>query len=843
MFYSVTGLGIGSAASDDGFNWTVEEGLRLESQRIEGELYFDVGHPTVVRLADGRWRMYYQTSTGIDTPLRLFSAISSDGFNFTQEEGVRIDIGPDSELSFAGHGRAWRAADGSFWMLLSANTHDDTGPSDIALATSPDGLTWAIVEPHLFVDGHDPTLLVNADGSVTALWMYLAQTFYTSDSVDGLQWSLPVEVLFYDEEDELLNYSSDTGGDVALLRLGDGSLRLFTNWSDGIRSLVPPQSPIPNIQSPYLLAFHACDTATDDCHDPQNHRVYLAQSDDGADWSLVPGWEPCQGSVPDVIRRGDTLYVYTPNKVRRYRFSTDAWEDPVPVTLTDPEATGGFVDPSPFLDDQGRLVLFYLLGVIGQNPASCAPGETTCVKHFHSAVEVEGSDGTAFVVEPGDRVQVTINMPGSASDPDIFYDGSRYVLYISRGANVQVYTSPTLHGTYALSDSLPDGYLIHGAGIPAGHFDSATARYWTYAHTSEGVIRRAVHASLDVALSEGDFTTVLSGSSIGLGASYRVESPGFAVNTPGPVPDWPVYLPQVARDWSPPTASDLNFVPDPGIRVDYASNVAPSVDPETDIVYLYYWDAANHRNLVATSPDGLSFSPGTPPTEWTHDPRILLMPEPDEHDNPIYRRYLFEPTGEMRSESSSDGIHFTPDPGVRYTAPVEDVEIGVYDHFVDSAGGVVLLYIGDKGGPTASVRRAYSEPSDNGWTFTFDRANVFGDYGLGEGNNYVDPKSIRLPDGRIRVITMQQGTRPPQPGSHKAGALYSFISEDDGQTFTLEPGFRLRAEDFTAFDVWSLNDPWMVRLPDGRYRIYVHGIYDDGSGNIRPAIVSATTSN
>jgi len=174
---------------------------------------------------------------------------------------------------------------------------------------------------------------------------------------------------------------------------------------------------------------------------------------------------------------------------------------------------------------------------------------------------------------------------------------------------------------------------------------------------------------------------------------------------------------------------------------------------------------------------------------------------------------------------------------------VEDVEIGVYNHFVDSTGSVVLLYICDKGGPTASVRRAYSEPGDNGWTFTFDRTNVFGDYGLGEGNNYVDPKSIRLSDGRIRVITMQQGTRPPQPGGHKAGTLYSFTSEDDGQTFTLELGVRLRAEDFTGFDMWSLNDPWMVRLPDGGYRIYVHGLYDDGSGNIRPAIVSATASD
>jgi hypothetical protein len=193
------------------------------------------------------------------------------------------------------------------------------------------------------------------------------------------------------------------------------------------------------------------------------------------------------------------------------------------------------VDPSLFVDDQGRLVLFYLPGILGQDPAGCAPGETACVKHFHSAVEVEGSNGTAFVAQPGDRVEVPINVPGSASDPDIFYDGTRYVLYISRGPSVEVYTGSTLHGSYTLLTSLPDGYLTRAGGVPAGHFDPATASYWTYVHTGEGVIRRAVHASLDTPLNDGDFTTVLSGSSIGLGASYRVESPGFAVNTAGTI--------------------------------------------------------------------------------------------------------------------------------------------------------------------------------------------------------------------------------------------------------------------------------------------------------------------
>jgi len=260
--------------------------------------------------------------------------------------------------------------------------------------------------------------------------------------------------------------------------------------------------------------------------------VYLAQSDDGANWSLVPGWEPYAGSVPDVIRRGDTLYVYTCNSVRRYDFATETWESPVIVELTDTESDA-FVDPSLIIDDQDRLVLFYLAGIIGQDPAGCAPGETSCIKHFRSATEVDGSDGAQFVADSGDRLQVTIASTSWAADPDIFYDGNRYVMYIARGQSIQVYTSQTLLGNYTLLSTLPDGYLTHVVGVGSGYFDQGTSRYWTYGHTFESIIRRAAHASLDESLSDSDFTTVLTGSSIGLGASYLVQSPGFAVNTTG----------------------------------------------------------------------------------------------------------------------------------------------------------------------------------------------------------------------------------------------------------------------------------------------------------------------
>jgi len=325
-----------------------------------------------------------------------------------------------------------------------------------------------------------------------------------------------------------------------------GSASAISDWQTGTShedliaggnatasSAISSSSTDPDISGAYLLAFHACDPEVSDCSGPRNHRVYLAQSDDGANWSLVPGWETYKGSVPDVIRRGDTLYVYTPNEVRRYDFATETWESPVSVELTDTESPDGFVDPSLIIDDQDRLVLFYLVGIIGQDPAGCAPGETSCVKHFRSATEVEGSNGTEFVADSGDRVQVTIIPPSTASDPDIFYDGNRYVIYISRGQSIQVYTSQTLLGDYTLLNTLPDGYLTYVVGIGSGYFDQTTSRYWTYGHTFEGIIRRAVHISLDESLSDSDFTTVLTGSSIGLGASYLVNSPGFAVNTTG----------------------------------------------------------------------------------------------------------------------------------------------------------------------------------------------------------------------------------------------------------------------------------------------------------------------
>ncbi|MBI4447127.1 MAG: hypothetical protein HY645_14630 [Acidobacteria bacterium] len=165
---------------------------------------------------------------------------------------------------------------------------------------------------------------------------------------------------------------------------------------------------------------------------------------------------------------------------------------------------------------------------------------------------------------------------------------------------------------------------------------------------------------------------------------------------------------------------------------------------------------------------------------------------------------------------------------------------GVYDHFVDSKGGVALLYLGDLQGLN-NLRRAYSAPGDNGWTFVFDRGDILGDAGADGGSKtYVDPKSIQLPDGRRRLFVMKGGQGAPPPAGTCCD-IFSFISSDDGKTFTLEAGARLSANNFSGIKLYSLNDPWVIQLADGRYRMYVAALADNGVGGNKWVIVSATT--
>ena len=246
-FFTVTGRGVGSAVSEDGLDWDVEPGLRIISRRDvsgyrEGEVGFDLGHPWLVRMDDGRVRMFLQANSGLHTPLRIVSAVSGDDYNFELEPGIRMDIGPESgppALSFAGHGRSWRTPDGGWGMVFSGNLLHDRNPSDIMLAVSDNGLDWEITEPCLFNNGHDPALLEFEDGRLAMVFTYLRESLRVSVSDDhGETWSPAQKLVLLDEDGEV---SDDVHGDVALMHRPDGGLRMLSNGIGGIVSFIPAE--------------------------------------------------------------------------------------------------------------------------------------------------------------------------------------------------------------------------------------------------------------------------------------------------------------------------------------------------------------------------------------------------------------------------------------------------------------------------------------------------------------------------------------------------------------------------------------------------------------------------
>ena len=87
--------------------------------------------------------------------------------------------------------------------------------------------------------------------------------------------------------------------------------------------------------------------------------------------------------------------------------------------------------------------------------------------------------------------------------------------------------------------------------------------------------------------------------------------------------------------------AELNFVPDPGVRIDLGSVPEVGIDQKTGEVFLYF--SIGPDPYLATSADGgLDFSDPVRPGDMDHDPRGVLMPQPDESGNPIWRRIRWD---------------------------------------------------------------------------------------------------------------------------------------------------------------------------------------------------------
>ncbi|MBI2968229.1 MAG: T9SS type A sorting domain-containing protein [Bacteroidetes bacterium] len=361
-----------------------------------------------------------------------------------------------------------------------------------------------------------------------------------------------------------------------------------------------------------ILSFHTCDAS---CTGFQDHQVNLAESDDGITWTPVPNFSPYQGSVPDVIIHGSKLYIYTPGKVNRYDNSSGSWDvNPVAVSITD--SAGNFVsyvDPSAVIDSTGRIVLFFLnsTGSTG-DPAGCST--YPCTKYFDSAVEVDGSDGTQFTLLDGHRKEITLNnSPQTASDPDIYFDGNEYILYISQGSSSLAFHSTSMHGVYSSFPNLTNDLLTNQGGIPCGFFNEDSWEYHTYVHSNVSgntVIGHATHTGFTGQLNT--FTTVISGPIIGEPATTKTESPGICRNefivgiNPSEKPEPKLPVVRNGRKW-------LFYSPVNGIsRIEIFDVMGrklpnyPSVNSQFEIIRdglnagIYFYKLYSDKNLIHT---------------------------------------------------------------------------------------------------------------------------------------------------------------------------------------------------------------------------------------------------
>lgn len=192
MYYSVSPetpnnqLEMLSAISEDGINWTPEEGVRMKWAVFA----------SVLKLADGRWRMYYQNNRQIK------SAVSSDGLDWTEEAGVRIARG--NEGSYDSYNVASptvvQLKDGTYRMFYRGGVqgkYDEYSKNDeitrILSATSADGIEWkkddsVVVDSNAteykgLLDG--PEAVIWDDGTLKLYFMSYEGIYLTEISKDG----------------------------------------------------------------------------------------------------------------------------------------------------------------------------------------------------------------------------------------------------------------------------------------------------------------------------------------------------------------------------------------------------------------------------------------------------------------------------------------------------------------------------------------------------------------------------------------------------------------------------------------------------------------------------------
>lgn len=216
--------GILSAKSADGLNFTAEPGVRTPGC-----------DPSLVKLDDGRYRMYYKLASGPGGPgqsvHRSYSAISNDGLNFVSE-GLRLESVGTIDNGWVSVPEVVRTFDGR-WRMYYVSARDSIA-NVIASAVSEDGLHF-VREEGVRVQGMvDPAVVALPNGQywlfgMVGLGAQGAQVIRSATSADGLRFVMDSDVV------ARAGGPDDRNGlfDPSVVGLPDGRYRVYYGGDSG----------------------------------------------------------------------------------------------------------------------------------------------------------------------------------------------------------------------------------------------------------------------------------------------------------------------------------------------------------------------------------------------------------------------------------------------------------------------------------------------------------------------------------------------------------------------------------------------------------------------------------
>ncbi len=244
MYYSVepevagNNLEIFSSISSDGINWDKEEGTRKIMATF----------PDIVKLKDGRWRMYFQNAGVIK------SAISSDGLTWQDEAGTRVDKNEAGfNLENVGAQTTTLMDDNTYIMIYRGTINEPYKTSekipnqtiDIYFwAISKDGLTFD--KKGLAIDSRNETFYGMTDGAEWVKWdlstssgqAELRVYFWSYAGVYHVTYSNGIfskpSFDFTNNKDAKMKFPQNPPGDPTLIKIGNTWFMYYGQHTKGI---------------------------------------------------------------------------------------------------------------------------------------------------------------------------------------------------------------------------------------------------------------------------------------------------------------------------------------------------------------------------------------------------------------------------------------------------------------------------------------------------------------------------------------------------------------------------------------------------------------------------------